>query len=62
MPSARLFKPTRTSQHEIHPQPYHYRDVRIRIAFGDTIADPKKVQLVVDGWNIEKQTHHKNTL
>jgi hypothetical protein len=31
----------------------------IRISFGDKAADPAKVQLLVDGWNIEKQTHRK---
>ncbi len=29
----------------------------IRIACGQTLADPAKTQLIVDGWNIEKQIH-----
>jgi len=29
----------------------------VRIAFSDKAANPKQVQLLVDGWNIESQTH-----
>ena len=31
----------------------------VRISFGDEAADPAKVRLLVDGWNIESQIHRE---
>jgi mannosylglycoprotein endo-beta-mannosidase len=33
----------------------------VRIAFSNRAANPKRVQLLVDGWNIERQTHPVKT-